>query len=89
MPILLAKAQHDRNAPAITFVDPSFDDDFWTDPEQVRTWFKSFGVEEHIVHHQMTTEQFAATEACSQLPRSTCCSSTEDTSTRRWRPTSG
>ncbi|MEU6173285.1 class I SAM-dependent methyltransferase [Streptantibioticus parmotrematis] len=68
VPILLAKAQRDRDAPAITFVDPSFDDDFWTDAEQVRTWFKSFGVEEHIVHHLMTTEQFAATEACAQLP---------------------
>lgn len=68
VPILLAKAQRDRGAAPVTFVDPSFDDDFWTDAERVRKWFASFGVEDHIVHHLMTTEQFATTEACAQLP---------------------
>ncbi|MEV6777752.1 class I SAM-dependent methyltransferase [Streptomyces syringium] len=68
VPILLAKAQQDRDAPPITFVDPSFDDDFWTEPDRVREWFASFGVEDHIVHHQVTTEEFSGTAACAELP---------------------
>jgi predicted O-methyltransferase YrrM len=68
VPVLLAKAQADRDAPPIVFVDPSFDDDFWTDPEHVQKWFASFGVGDHVVHHRMTTEEFSATEACAALP---------------------
>lgn len=68
VPVVLAKAQCDQNAPAITFVDPSFDDGFWEDSELVDKWFSIFGVEDHICHHLMTTEQFAASPAGIALP---------------------
>jgi predicted O-methyltransferase YrrM len=68
VPILLARAQLDRGGPPVAFVDPSFDDDFWKDAGSVRKWFATFGVEDHINHHLMTTEQFAAGPACAALP---------------------
>jgi predicted O-methyltransferase YrrM len=61
VPILLARAQKDAGALPIQFVDPSFDDDFWTDPSRVRQWFVRFGIEDHVVHHLQTTAEFAET----------------------------
>jgi hypothetical protein len=69
VPILLAKAQADRHAGRpVTFIDPSFDDDFWADAANVRQWFARFDVDKYVQHHLMTTERFAATSEFAALP---------------------
>lgn len=68
VPMMFAKALVDnRGGGRVTFVDPSFVDGFWTDPEAVRAWFLSHGLD-NIDHHRMTTQDFAASEAFAALP---------------------
>jgi predicted O-methyltransferase YrrM len=46
----------------VIFIDPSWVDDFWRDPQAVRAYFESFGVC-NIRHYLMTTQQFVESEA--------------------------
>jgi predicted O-methyltransferase YrrM len=63
VPMLLGRAIHDNLEPGeVTFIDPSMVDDFWKDPEAVRSYFRGFGLE-NVRHYRMTTQQFVETEA--------------------------
>lgn len=60
-PLIIGKALQDNIEPGeVIFIDPSFVDDFWTDADRVREYFKSFGVK-NIRHFRMTTQEFVTT----------------------------
>jgi predicted O-methyltransferase YrrM len=60
-PLVFGRALQDNlEGGAVTFVDPSFVDDFWADPQRVRRHFESYGVG-NVRHFRLTTEQFAET----------------------------
>jgi hypothetical protein len=71
----------DNGCGLLTFVDPSFSllrdgpgktvggVNFWRDPEQIRSHFARFGVEDLVVHHKLTSEEFFAGYADSGLPK--------------------
>ncbi|MBT8420521.1 MAG: class I SAM-dependent methyltransferase [Gammaproteobacteria bacterium] len=60
-PMVLGKALSDNlEGGRVIFIDPSFVDDFWKDPEAVRAHFAGFGVN-NIKHHLSTTQQFVET----------------------------
>lgn len=62
VPLVLGKALADNSeGGVVTFIDPSFIDEFWTDPQRVRTYFAGFGVT-NVHHHRMTTQQFVESE---------------------------
>jgi predicted O-methyltransferase YrrM len=66
-PMVFAKALADnREGGRLLFVDPSYADDFWRDPETVRSYFARFGLT-NIDHRQMTTQQFMETEEYDSL----------------------
>jgi predicted O-methyltransferase YrrM len=68
VPLVLGKALADNlEKGQVTFIDPSFVDDFWTDPQQVRAYFAGLGVN-NIRHFLMTTQQFVESEAYRELP---------------------
>jgi len=67
VPILLAKGIQDNGGGVLHFIDPSFDDDFWKEPEKVKAWFEIFGVEKIIKHYRVTTQQFSETDIYRQL----------------------
>jgi predicted O-methyltransferase YrrM len=46
----------------VHFIDPSFVDDFWTNPDAVSDYFAGFGVT-NIQHFRLTTQQFVETDA--------------------------
>ncbi|MBV6896578.1 class I SAM-dependent methyltransferase [Xanthomonas euvesicatoria] len=58
VPILLAKALRDSDGSQLSFVDPSFDDNFWKDKASVLAWFEEFGVADYIKHFLMTTQEY-------------------------------
>ncbi len=61
-PVVFARALADNSEGGeVYFVDPSLVDDFWKDPERVRTHFKELGVT-NIRHFLMTTQEFVETE---------------------------
>jgi predicted O-methyltransferase YrrM len=69
VPLVLGKglvdnAQNGR----VTFIDPSMVDDFWSEPEKVRAWFASFGLN-NIDHHRCTTQEFLKTDSYEKLDR--------------------
>jgi predicted O-methyltransferase YrrM len=67
VPLVLAKALSDNIEEGdVTFVDPSMVDDFWQDPEAVREYLGSFGLD-NIRHHLMTTQQFVETDQYRRL----------------------
>jgi predicted O-methyltransferase YrrM len=67
VPLVLGKAVSDNlEAGEITFIDPSLVDDFWTDEETTRRYFRSFGVE-NVRHFRMTTQQFVESAAYREL----------------------
>ncbi len=67
VPLVLGKAVQDNLEPGeVTLIDPSMVDDFWKDPEAVRGYFRSFGLE-NVRHFQMTTQQFVETEPYRRL----------------------
>jgi predicted O-methyltransferase YrrM len=67
VPLVLAKAVSDNvEGGEVTFVDPSMVDDFWKDPDAVRDYLQSFGLD-NVRHYLMTTQQFVQTDAYRQL----------------------
>lgn len=60
VPILFGRAlmENDGAKGTVTFIDPSFVDDFWRDSLLVREHFNSYEVP-NIQHHCLTTQQFA------------------------------
>lgn len=68
VPMMFAKALTDNAQDGhVTFIDPSFVDDFWTRPEDVKVWFAAHELE-NITHHQMTTQDFVKSDAFAELP---------------------
>jgi predicted O-methyltransferase YrrM len=60
VPLIFGKALSDNVEKGVVhFIDPSLVDDFWKDPQAVRAYFTSFGVE-NIRHYLVTTQQFIA-----------------------------
>lgn len=67
VPLILGKALADNlEGGWVAFLDPSFVDDFWKDPQSVREHFARFGVT-NIEHFLMTTQQFAQSDAYRSL----------------------
>jgi predicted O-methyltransferase YrrM len=67
VPLVLGKALADNlEGGEVIFIDPSFVDDFWKDPEAVRAHFATYGVD-NIRHFLMTTQAFAESDACRSL----------------------
>jgi predicted O-methyltransferase YrrM len=63
VPLVLARALQDNGEGGVVhFVDPSLVDDFWKDPEAVRSHFESFG-QRNIRHYPVTTQEFVDSEA--------------------------
>ncbi len=67
VPLLLGRACGDSvERGEVTFIDPSLVDDFWKKPDEVRAYFRSFGIE-NVRHFAMTTQQFVETDAYRDL----------------------
>jgi hypothetical protein len=78
--VCLALGLKDNGCGLLTFVDPSFSllrdgpgktvggVNFWRDPEQIRSHFARFGVEDLVVHHKLTSEEFFARYGELSLP---------------------
>ena len=67
VPLVLGKALADNlDGGRVIFIDPSFVDDFWKDPQSVRAHFAFFDVT-NIEHYLMTTQQFTQSEAYRSL----------------------
>lgn len=61
-PIVFARGLADNlEGGQLTFIDPSFVDDFWQSPERVRQHFHQFSIM-NVRHFLMTTQQFVETE---------------------------
>ena len=68
--VCLALGLKDNRAGSLSFVDPSYSVlhngpaktiggvDFWRDPEEVRSHFAQFGVEDVVTHYKQTSEEF-------------------------------
>lgn len=66
-PLVFAKGLSDNlEGGEVLFIDPSFVDDFWRDPESVSSYFGRFGAT-NIRHYLATTEQFVETATYNQL----------------------
>jgi len=66
-PMMFAKAMTDNGAGGtVTFIDPSFVDSFWSDPQEVRAWFESHELN-NINHYKMTTQDFVESSSFSKL----------------------
>jgi predicted O-methyltransferase YrrM len=67
VPLVLGRALADNlDGAQVFFIDPSFVDDFWKDPQQVREHFARFDVT-NVQHFLMTTQQFAQSAAYRSL----------------------
>ena len=67
VPLILGKALADNlEEGQVIFIDPSFVDDFWKDPQAVRDYFANFGVT-NVQHFLGTTQQFVESEAYRML----------------------
>jgi predicted O-methyltransferase YrrM len=67
VPLCIGRAcQENLARGTVTFIDPSFVDEFWKDPARTRAWFAGFGLH-NVEHHLATTQQFAESEAYRQL----------------------
>lgn len=68
VPMMFARALRDNGAGGqVTFIDPSFVDDFWTSPPEVADWFAQYEVP-NIKHHHMTTQDYRASGLLSKIP---------------------
>jgi predicted O-methyltransferase YrrM len=66
-PLVFARALADNlENGTVYFIDPSFVNDFWKNPQAVQTYFASFG-SDNIRHFLMTTQQFIGTQMCQSL----------------------
>ncbi len=62
VPLIFGKALADNSeGGSVSFIDPSFVDDFWKDEPGVEQFFAGFGVN-NIQHFLMTTQQFVDSE---------------------------
>ena len=69
VPLVLGKALADnQDGGRVVFIDPSFVDDFWKNPQAVREHFARFEVT-NVEHFLMTTQQFVRSEAHRSLDR--------------------
>lgn len=67
VPLVLARALAENSEGGeVVFIDPSFVDDFWKDPNRVRAHFESFGID-NVRHYPFTTQEFAETEVYREL----------------------
>lgn len=67
VPILFARGLRDNaQGGTVTFIDPSFVDDFWQDAAAVQQHFERYGAAQ-IQHHCMTTQAFVLTEQYQSL----------------------
>lgn len=67
VPMIFAKALKDnQDSGQLTFIDPSLVDDFWKNPEQVKTYFERFGLD-NIQHYLFTTQAFIQTDSYQAL----------------------
>jgi predicted O-methyltransferase YrrM len=63
VPLVFSRALADNlETGSVYFIDPSFVDEFWKDPQSVQDYFASFG-SHNIRHFLMTTQQFVASDA--------------------------
>ena len=64
-----------KKSPMVYFIDPSFSAEkgdanhwygigFWDDEKKVEQHWKKFGVENHVRHYQMTSQEFLLSTAC-------------------------
>jgi predicted O-methyltransferase YrrM len=67
VPLVFGKALADNlEGGAVTFIDPSLVDAFWTEPARVEAHFLRFGVA-NIRHHRATTQEFVRGAAFREL----------------------
>lgn len=67
VPLVLGKALADNIEDGIVyFIDPSYVDDFWTDPTKVNAHFTGLGLN-NVRHFLMTTQQFVETDEYQKL----------------------
>jgi predicted O-methyltransferase YrrM len=67
VPMIIARAcQENREPGTVTFIDPSFVDDFWREPARTRAWFQEFGLT-NIEHQLATTQDFIKMPAYERL----------------------
>ncbi|MBF2098046.1 MAG: class I SAM-dependent methyltransferase, partial [Gloeomargaritaceae cyanobacterium C42_A2020_066] len=63
VPLVLGRALQDNKVSSqVIFIDPSFVDEFWNEPEKVKSYFLQFEVE-NIRHFRCTTQEFVRTDA--------------------------
>jgi predicted O-methyltransferase YrrM len=69
VPLVIGKALSDNaEGGRVIFIDPSFVDDFWKDPETVRTYFASFEVT-NVEHFPVTTQEYTKSQSYRSLDR--------------------
>jgi predicted O-methyltransferase YrrM len=67
VPLVIGKALADNgDGGEVVFVDPSFVDDFWKDPEAVESYFDGHGLR-NVRHFLMTTQEFSRSEEYRRL----------------------
>ncbi|MGB8275330.1 MAG: class I SAM-dependent methyltransferase [Alphaproteobacteria bacterium] len=67
VPSVLAKSLMDNaEGGEVSFIDPSYVDDFWADAKQVETHFRKLGTP-NVRHFRHTTQDFMATPAYAEL----------------------
>ena len=66
-PLVFGKALQDNaESGSVWFIDPSFVDDFWSNPDRVQEHFASYGAN-NIHHFQLTTQEFVNSDAFAEL----------------------
>jgi predicted O-methyltransferase YrrM len=66
-PTVIAKSMQDNvEGGEVVFIDPSYVDDFWSDPAKVEAHFDRSGAP-NVRHHRCTTQEFTATAAHAEL----------------------
>ena len=67
VPAVLGKALGDNSEPGeVLFLDPSFVDDFWSEPARVERHFAALGTP-NVRHLRLTTQEFVTTGAYREL----------------------
>ncbi len=67
VPSVLAKSLADNvEGGEVVFIDPSYVNDFWADPQKVDAHFRQMGTP-NIRHYRHTTQEFVATPAYAEL----------------------
>ncbi len=67
VPVVIGKALGDNSESGdVLLIDPSFVDDFWSDPARVERHFAALGTP-NVRHVRMTTQEFVATDSYRRL----------------------